>query len=277
MGMRMIRLGAGVSLLFTIVLSALLGGCAQARGDRTWYPYLAPLANVEASETAFIVRPVSDWSYSSAGATAETYGQAAFDLADLRQVWFVLEPQPGSRIAAHTLLLFEFEGDRLLGLTIEARREADEDYSAFRGAFNRFELSYLWASARDLLTRRAVMLGHEVFVYPVAIDAARKRTLLTRLLERTEALETSPRFYNTLFSNCTNELAKAAGFNWAPAFILTGRSDEYLFRRGIIPGESFAAAHARSDMTAFIAELNAAPREGFDAALLAELRRRGDG
>jgi hypothetical protein len=118
------------------------------------------------------------------------------------------------------------------------------------------------------------MLGHEVFVYPVAISAEQREALLRNLLERTHALETRPRYYNTITSNCTNELAKAAGFNWAPAFIFTGRSDEYLFRRGIIPGANFAEAHARSDMTATITGLNALPADAFDAALLAELRRR---
>ncbi len=262
--------------LVCAVLVGLLSSCISgpARADRDWYPYLARVAHVETSDTAFSVAPLSDWSYDADGPTAETYGAAAFDFQDLRDVWFVLEPQPGSRIAAHTLLLFEFSGDRLLGLTIEARREADEGYSAVRGAFNAYELSYVWGSARDFLTRRAVMLGHEVFVYPVALDSTRKRSLLTRLLARTRDLENRPRYYNTLFSNCTNELAKAADLDWTPEFILTGGSDEYLFRRRVIPGASFEVAHARSDMTAYVRTLNSAPASGFDAALLAELRRR---
>jgi hypothetical protein len=77
-----------------------------------------------------------------------------------------------------------------------------------------------------------------------------------------------------VLSNCTNELAKAAGFHWAPAYVLTGRSDEYLFERGIISGESFARAHARSDMTEFIQALNHISPEAFDRVLLRELRRR---
>jgi hypothetical protein len=222
----------------------------------------------------FSVTPVSDWSYGREGPTAETYGDAAFDFSALRNVWFMLEPEPGSQLAAHTLLLFEFEGDRLLGLTIEARRERNEDYSTVRGTFNAFELAYIWGSARDFLIRRAVMLDHEVFVYPVAINHDQQLTLLTRLLERTAALERRPRYYNSITSNCTNELAKAAGFNWAPAYVLTGRSDEYLFRRGIIAGDSFARAHARSDVTDFVQALNQAPPEVFDRELLAELRRR---
>ena len=64
----------------------------------------------------FAVAPVSDWSYAEAGLVTQADTDAAFDFDALREVWFVLEPQPGSQLAAHTLLLFEFSGERLLGL-----------------------------------------------------------------------------------------------------------------------------------------------------------------
>lgn len=264
--------------LFSIGAILALGSAAKFSGppqlERDWYHYLARTSQVDMVGQGFAVSPISDWSYAAEGVTNERYIEASYAIEDLRQVWFMLEPQPGSQLAAHTLLLFEFEDDRLLGLTIEARREAHEEYSALNGLFNAFELAYVWGTARDFLVRRAVMLDHDVFVYPVAIDNEQKRTLLTRLLQRTESLERQARYYNTITSNCTNELAKAAGFNWAPAYIFTGRSDEYLFRRGIIPGESFAQAHARSDVTDFVRALNDAPPSAFDRELLAELRRR---
>lgn len=261
-----------------MALILILGSFAPAfeapRQDRNWYPYLSRTSDVTIADDGFSVTPVSDWSYTWDRETATNYTEASYRFDQLRNVWFMLEPQPGSQLAAHTLLLFEFEGDRLLGLTIEARREEGEEYDALRGQFNAFELSYIWATARDLLIRRAVMLDHEVFVYPVSITDEQNRALLTNLLRRTESLETRPRYYNTVVSNCTNELAKAAGFQWAPAYILTGRSDEYLFRRHIIPGASFDDAHRRSDMTTFIQALNQAPPEAFDREVLAELRRR---
>lgn len=263
-----------LALAAILVIGAAAEMTQPPRADRDWYPYLARTPQVVMNEEVFSVSPVSDWSYQGDASVSETYIGADYGFSQLRNVWFMLEPQPGSQLAAHTLLLFEFEGDRLLGLTIEARRERDEDYSAIRGVFNAFELAYVWASARDLLTRRAVMLQHEVFLYPVQIDAERGRRLLRRLLERTHGLETRPRYYNTILSNCTNELAKAAGFHWAPAYILTGRSDEYLFRRGLVVGESFEDAHARADITEFVRSLNEAPPEAFDSALLAEMRRR---
>lgn len=263
-----------VAILVILALGATAKIAGPPQAERDWYPYLSHTAEVTVEGDRFAISPVSDWSYSADGVAGERYVSMAFAVTDLRAVWFVLEPQPGSQLAAHTLLLFEFSGDRLIGLTVEARLEADEEYSALAGLWNAYELSYLWGSARDLLTRRAVMLDHEVFVYPVAIDAEQREFLLRRVLARTDELERQPRYYNTIFSNCTNELAKAAGLDWAPAFVLTGRSDEYLYERGVIPGDSFDAAHTRSDMAAFIKALNGAPAVGFDAALLAELRRR---
>lgn len=265
-----------IAAIFAIlVLGSAANMLSPPQMNRNWYPYLSHTPQVEITETGFTVSPVSDWSYNYGVETDTTYlDSASYNFDQLRRVWFMLEPQPGSQLAAHTLLLFEFEGDRLLGLTIEARREEGEEYSAFHGQFNAFELIYIWASARDLLVRRAVMLDHEVFVYPVDITEEQSRTLLRNLLDRSQSLSHTPRYYNTIVSNCTNELAKAAGFHWAPAYILTGRSDEYLYRRGILPGSSFDEAHRRSDMTTFIQALNQAPHEAFDRELLAELRRR---
>lgn len=252
-----------------------LGACAGTpSNDRTWYPYLERTTHVELTGERFKVTPVLDWSYRPADETARDYAEADYALDQLRNVWFVLEPQPGSTLAAHTFLIFEFEGERLLGATIEARRETDEEYSAVAGLFNKYELAYMWGSARDLLTRRAVMLDHETFVYPLALKPEWKRDLLTRMLQRTQALETRPRWYNTLTSNCTNEIAKATDIRWDTALLFTGLADDHLHKRGLIPGRSFAEAHARSDVTELVKTLNAGPKAEFDRALLAELRRR---
>ena len=261
-----------------IVLILLLGATEfanhPARLQRNWYPYLSHTTRVELQGDRFTVAPVTDWSYATAGPTNQTYVSASYNISDVQAVWFVIEPDPQLSFAAHTFMLFEFPDDRLLGLTIEARREANEDYSALAGTFNQFELSYLWGTAHDLLTRRAVMLQHRLEVFPVSIPRDQMQTMLRNVLERTQSLEYTPRYYNTVFSNCTNELAKAAGFHWAPAFILTGESDEYLFNRHLIDAPSLAVARQRAEMEQFIIELNSVPEAEFDARLLAELRRR---
>lgn len=264
-----------------VVLILLLGATEfadhPARLQRNWYPYLSHTAHVALRGDRFTVTPVTDWSYTPAGPTSQSYVSASYDISDVRAVWFVVEPDPSLSFAAHTFMLFEFSDDRLLGLTIEARREADEDYSAIAGAFNQFELAYLWGTAHDLLTRRAVMLQHRVMIYPVTISRNQMQTMLRNVLIRTQSLEYAPRYYNTLFSNCTNELAKAAGFHWAPAFILTGESDEYLFDRHLLDAPSLHVARRRAEMERVIADLNGAVDNAFDRRLLVELRLRASG
>lgn len=278
--MKRLRIIAGAVGALT-ALSLVACATSGPSNTRNWYPYLSHTTHVELATDRFAVTPVTDWSYAlgSTEPTARDYHDAAFSFSELKRVWFVLEPQPGSHLAAHTFLLFEFTNDRLLGVTIEARREEGEDYSAIRGAFNAYELAYIWGSARDLLTRRAVMLQHETFMYPTVVTDDQQRRLLRRLLERTQALETHPRWYNTFTSNCTNELAKATDLRWTPSYILTGLSDNFLFSRHVIPGTSFEDAHRRSDISDYVKTLNATGADtdaAFDAALLRELRQRFD-
>ncbi|MEJ0024243.1 MAG: hypothetical protein WDN76_13150 [Alphaproteobacteria bacterium] len=99
--------------------------------------------------------------------------------------------------------------------------------------------------------------------------------MLRHLLERTHALETTPRYYNTWSSNCTNELAKATKLKWDKSFILTGTADNHLYKLGLIPnkpGEDFKLAEQRAEITGFVKAENGA--ENFDAVLLTELRKR---
>ena len=253
-----------------------LAACVTAtpRNDREWYPYLARQSQVVMDQSAFTVDPVTDWTYAETGPIGQDYQAETYNFADLQNVWFVLEPQPGMSAAAHTFLLFEFKGDRLLGVTIEARREVKEDYSAFTGLFNKYELAYLWGEARDLMTRRAIMLQHETYVFPLQLKDETEQSLLRNLLTRTQALQRAPRFYNTLGSNCTNELAKAAKLDWHHSFVFTGGSAKHLFEMKVIPGVDFESARAQADMTGFVKGLGAQSNFAFDAAMLMELRRR---
>lgn len=263
-----------------LVLAALIGVVtlatlmARPRLDRDWEPHLAHMPSIELRDDGFTLGPATDWSYNAAGPIGRGYTTASETFADLRNVWFVVEPHPGMKPMAHTLILFEFAGDRIIGLTVEARRESTEEYSALWGLFNRFELAFVWSTARDLLARRAVFLAHDILVYPLDLTEEQKVAYLRSVLEKTKAVSSVPRFYNTLTSNCTNELAKAAGIGWHYSWVLTGYSPERLFELKMIPGATLEEARAKalvSDKVRSWSELSA---EDFDRALLAELRRR---
>jgi hypothetical protein len=246
----------------------------KARLDKNWVEHLAVMPTIDMRADGFALGPATDWSYDEKGPTAKNTVGFEANYEDLRNVWFVVEPQPGGGYAAHTLLLFEFAGDRMTGVTVEARREADEDYDAFQGLFNKFELAYIWSTSKELLARRAVYLAKEVYVYPLTLTGEQKTNFLKALLAKTIEVSSVPRFYNTAVSNCTNELAKVARIPWHYSFILTGYSPQYLYKLKYIPGPDFATAKNDARMDVEIHSWNSLSSSEFDKALLAELRKR---
>ena len=264
--------GVAVAALLAVLVTPVL--LAEPRLDRKWVDNLVHMPNVQLSTGAFALDHVADWSYTSAGPDKWDVTTFANTFDNLRDVWFVVEPQPGGEYAAHTLILFEFGGDRIVGLTVEARLEQGETYDAVAGAFNRYELSYIWATARELLSRRVTFLDKDVYVYPLQLDENQKRNFLRLLLEGTRDVATQARFYNTITSNCTNELAKVAGLGWHYSWVLTGYSPQRLYELNLIPGETFESTKQSALLKAEIASWNDLPSRDFDQALLAELRRR---
>ena len=240
---------------------------------RNWRDHLAALPHIEMTAERFSVKPERNWSFSPEGPAMRAAREFDGAFAELKRIWLVVEPNGTSNWAAHTLLMFEFPDDRLLAITIEARLVKGERWTAFRGLWNQFELFYLWASARDVLTGRAVFLKHRVYIYPLILTDEQRQNLLRNMLKTTQELETRPRFYNTLFSNCTNERAKRAGLGWHYSFVLTGLAPNQLFHIGVIPGTDFETVKMKADFTDRIKALNALATDDFDKAILAELRK----
>ncbi|MEO0983041.1 MAG: DUF4105 domain-containing protein [Pseudomonadota bacterium] len=268
-------IGLAVLAAFALFISVVLA--KSPRLDRDWRTELAVLPQVSWTGETATVSGVRDWRYGPQGPRDQRYFETQMELDALARVWFVMEPFRDSEAIGHTFVLFEFDDGRLMGLTIEARKEMGEPYSPLKGVFNAYELHHVWATARDLLTRRAVFLEHKLYVYPLELTDVQRKAYLQRLLETSAALAREPRFYNTLVSNCTNELAKVADLDWHYAFILTGYAARALHDRGLISNAAaFEETRDRAELTAEIATLNALPPSDFDRALLRELRKRWD-
>jgi hypothetical protein len=261
-------------VLFFLVAFTLSVITKIPRLDRNWIEHLARMPDIEMTEDGFSLGPATDWTYDANGPVEKNTVSFAANYSDLENIWFMVEPQPGGGYAAHTLLLFEFAGDRIIGITVEARREKGEEYDAFQGLFNKFELAYIWSTAKELLSRRAVYLAKEVYVYPLTLTEQQEVDFLKALLMQTMALETRARFYNTFTSNCTNELGKIARIPWHYSFILTGYSPQYLYKLGYIRGPDFVTVRQQAKLDAEIRSWNDLPSPEFDRALMAELRKR---
>ena len=246
------------------------------RHDLVWADDVSRLAGASREGDVFSIADYRTWTYDTEGPTEKAWRAAGpYRISDVRRAWFAVEPHPGfGGQMAHTMVVFEFAGGDVLGLSVEARKERGEPYGVLAGSLNAFELTYVWAAPRDMFGRRVRVQDHRVYMYPLALSPAETRAYLGALLDRTIAIQDKPRFYNTLASNCTNELAKTAGLNWHPAFVLTGNSAKALHGMGRLSGDGdYAAAKARADVTDWVAVHDDLDEAAFNAGLIDVLDR----
>src|SRR6202040_2363804 len=79
---------------------------------------------------------------------------------------------------AHTIVSWEFGDGQYLAISIEARKEKGESYSALRGFFHQYELYYVVADERDLVGLRTNYRGEQVYLYRILSPASLARALL---------------------------------------------------------------------------------------------------
>jgi hypothetical protein len=220
-------------------------GVKQPSNDRDWEYGMATLAGISVDGNTVHIDRVRDYSWGPDGPRSSDYVSRTYDVSHLARVWFVKEPFPlgplDFGLVAHTYFMFDFDDQPPVGLSVEARRERGETFDGFHGLINDFELIYIWGTERDLTGSRAVREGNRLNMYPLTIPDEAGRLLFVHLADVTRQLAAQPRFYNTLTSNCTNELAKVANTvepNAIPlniGLVLPGFADTELYNLGLLP------------------------------------------
>lgn len=130
-----------------------------------------------------------------------------FDLARLQGLDLFVCTWGDPRIA-HTMVSFDFGDTEPLCVSIETRREAGEKWTAAAGFMKSYELIAIAATERDLVRSRVNVRGETVRLYRIASEPAVRRRLLARYIAEMNRLSERPRFYNTMSSNCTTEVAR---------------------------------------------------------------------
>jgi len=229
-------------------------GLRAPSNDRDWRPDQAVLPHAEIEGDQVRIHNVRNFRHHSAREHTGDYDDRVYDLRKLKAAYYIMEPFSGEKIGAHTMLSFEFEDDVFVTLSVEARREKDVAYSAWKGAFRQYEIIYILADERDVLPLRAIQRGNDVYVYPAKADTAHLRQLFMSVIHRVNDLHARPEFYNTLINNCTTSLARHANelldtpIRWQPALLFTERSDALAYRRGLLdlePGLDITALRER--------------------------------
>lgn len=211
--------------------------------SRTWDEDVSILAGVEISNDAAItLTQIRDWSYEISSITSKEYFDASFNPKDIVAMWMYEQPLDTPGLIAHTFLVFEFDKSydrgRYLGLSVETRREQGEEYSIIGGALRSFEITHIWATEKDLVTRRVQYLDYPLTRYRLEIPAEYRSQIFSKFAKETKSLASVPHWYNTASNNCTSSLIKyvnesepgAIPFHYS--YVLTGKVDEYLEQLG---------------------------------------------
>lgn len=232
--------------------------------DRDWALDQAILPYAEINSNQVFVHNIRNFSYTSTHDYTPNYYDKTFDLDKIKNVYFVVEPFSGYVGAAHTFLSFEFEGDQFVSISVEIRKEKGESFSAVKGILRQYELTYVIADERDVVKLRSNYRKDKVFVYPIKTNPEKMRAVFLSMIERANKLKAEPEFYNTLFSNCTTNLAKHVNsifpkrVPWDITFLLPENADNYAYKIGLIdnavPFEESRTAHYINDLAAKYAD-----------------------
>lgn len=206
--------------------------------DRSWTPEHRRLARAAfLDDSRVTIHDLRDFSYTSETSFTERYLERTYDLGTLESAWFVLTPfLTAWRGPAHAFVSFGFSGGDYVAISVEARREVGETYGFVSGVLRRFELAYIVGTERDLIGRRALHDGGDVLLYPIEAPRERLRQMFVEMLQRGNALQEHPEFYNTLANNCTSNLVDHVNR------MIPGRIPSSL--KTILPGYTDEVAHS---------------------------------
>ena len=214
---------------------------------REWNPDQAVLPRVEWGEQSkdVYIRNIRNFTYASTTSFTAQYYDKKFTLDHLEKVYYIVEPFGELAGSAHTFLSFEFVNPRdgardFVSISIEIRKEKGETFSPLLGLLNQYEIMYVVADERDIIGLRANHRKHQVYLYPIVSSKEKNIALFKNMLETVHTRETIPEFYNTVFNNCTINIARHVNiispktFHWNIGYILPAFSPSYIYGLGLI-------------------------------------------
>lgn len=221
------------ALLFAIVLGWWLS--LAPSNDRDWEPSVARTPRAVLDGDLLTIENVRNFDYRTETDFDEVWETRTYDLSKLTGVGIYLSYW-SSPLIAHTVMSWTFEDGPPLAVSIETRKEADEEYSAVLGFFRQFELYYVVADERDVVRVRSNYRGEDVYLYPLDAEVETARALLLDYVATINELAGRPEWYNAATHNCTTTIrhhieAIGASGPWDYRFLVNGQLDELAYEQ----------------------------------------------
>jgi hypothetical protein len=232
--------------LAAFAMLAVLGGWwlgIRPTNDRDWQPDVSVTPWATREGDTVTIHGVRNFEYRTETDLVprwetRTYDLRALDSADLIAVYW------GSRAIAHLMVSFGFAGRDYVAVSIETRKDRTQSYSSLGGFFKQYELVYVVADERDVIGVRTSYRQprEDVYVYRLRSSREGVRRVFLDYLKAMNELRETPRFYNTLTTNCTTGILMHARVNpgappWSWKVLLTGYVPEYVHEQGRFDSE----------------------------------------
>lgn len=210
------------------------------------------------------VKNVRNFDWTAKRTFVEHWEDRIYDLAKIRGMDLFICTWGDPRIA-HTMVSFDFSDTPALCFSIETRREIGEKWTPLAGFMRSYELFLIAGDERDLVRNRINIRNEDVHLYRVYSTPEMRRKILADYVAQMNMLASRPRFYNTIFNNCTIEIARivwSAGhrfpLDWR--LLVSGYVGEYLYDLELLDQKlPFAELKTVSDIRAKSLAANDSP------------------
>jgi hypothetical protein len=177
----------------------------EPTNNRVWSPEMAQLLTYTRDGDTITIKNVRNFNWTGADTANEKWETRRYALSELEYVDVLSLYWKGPRVA-HTYFSFVWANGEALSLSVEIRKEVDENYSPVAGFFKAYELSILAGDERDFYGWRIHFPKEDLQRFRTRADTVEAGKLLVTLLEAANDLAAHPEFYNTLTENCTTEV-----------------------------------------------------------------------
>jgi hypothetical protein len=233
------RSRAGLLVAFTAFAAVCLWWLSlKPSNDRDWQPDNAKTAHADINGDHVTLYDVRNCDYRTEQDYTCQWETRSYDLQNLRGTdvfitWW------GSPWIAHPIVSFDFGDQGHIAMSIETRDVVGQGYSAIRGFFRQYALTYIAADERDVVRLRTNYRQHEeVYLFRTTLEPPLARKLFLEYLDRANSLHARPEWYNALTNNCTTNIAVSAAdarhvrvrHDWR--ILLNGKMDELLYENG---------------------------------------------
>ncbi len=206
--------------------------------DREWARDVARQPYGEISGDTLTLHDIRDFNWRSKEDFDENWVSKDYDLSQIKST-DVFFSYWGPQYMAHLIVSFGFANGDHLAWSVEVRRQKGGGFSPVADMFKANTLSILAATERDIVGLRTNVRGEDVQLYRLQVREAAARRILTGFVEDATDLAAKPRWYNSLFTNCTTVVTKimdgvGAGQAWDWRVVANGYLPEFAYDIGAV-------------------------------------------